>query len=81
MFSDTDASSQLAKAIRDCKEDNVPMRHYNCYIHKLITLEKKCKNCKIGIKLPTNQEKSSVIKILAAVIRTQLRMEINNAKI
>lgn len=77
----TDASSQLAKAMREYKQNNqVSMKHYNCYIHKLRTLEKNIRAIKLQSKLPANQEKSPYIKTLAAAIRTRVRMEFNNAK-
>lgn len=77
----TDASSQLAKAIREYRtEKKIQLRHYTCYVHKLRTLEKHVKAVKLKSKLPRGQNKADFMKALAKSVRTRVRLELQNAK-
>ena len=77
----TDSSSQLAKAIREYSKDNgSKLKHYNCYVHKLRSLEKNLRAVKLTSKLPAGQVKSEYVKLLAKSIRMRTRLEIQNAK-
>lgn len=77
----TDASSQVAKALRDYNTENkTNMKHYHCFIHKLRTLEKKIRNINLNSKLKAGQNKTIFLKSLASGIRTRARMELTNLK-
>ncbi len=77
----TDASSQVAKALRYYNTENkTNMKHYHCFIHKLRTLEKKIRNINLNSKLKAGQNKAIFLKSLASGIRTRARMELTNLK-
>jgi hypothetical protein len=76
----TDASSQLAKALRDYRsEKNVEFSHFKCFVHRLRTLEKNIRVLKLT-SIPRKYLKSIYMQKLGASIRARVRLELQNLK-
>lgn len=76
----TDASAQVAKAVRDFSaEHKVSMNHYQCFIHKLRTLDKHIRSLKLN-SIPKKYNKAVYTSKLAQCVRIRCRMELQNLK-
>ena len=73
----SDASAQIQKTIRDySRENNIPIHHYHCFIHKLRTLQKNVRNIKMRTILPAGQDRDAYIQRLATCVRARIRCEL-----
>jgi hypothetical protein len=76
----TDASTQLAKALREYKaENNMNFSHYKCFIHRGRTLEKHIRALKL-CSIPKTYDRQAYMQKLASCLRGRVRMELKNAR-
>lgn len=76
----SDASAQIAKSVEEfAKSNNIPMRHYKCFVHKLRTLQKHVRNVKLSSSL-NGYDKNIYVKKLSSGIRARLRLEFMRIK-
>lgn len=76
----TDASAQVAKAVRDYKSEKaMEFVHYKCFIHRLRTLEKNIRTLKLS-SIPAHYSKSIYMVKLGSCIRSRVRLELQNLK-
>ncbi|MES9880370.1 MAG: hypothetical protein ABW185_05750 [Sedimenticola sp.] len=72
----SDASSQIAKALRDYNSDhNQAIKHYKCFIHRLRSLQKKIKAMALRT-CPKKYDKSVYLQKLSSCIRGRIRLEL-----
>lgn len=73
----TDASAQIAKAIREYNTSgNHSIRHYKCFIHRMRTLYKQVRNLRLS-SVPKEYDKDIFSQKLASCLRARVRLELN----
>lgn len=72
----SDACAQVEKVTRELSASSFkPIRYYQCFIHRLRTLQKHLKNVSLG-KLPPGYNKDIYKPKLASAIRMRVRLEL-----
>lgn len=72
----TDASAQIAKAIRDYNTaGNFTIRHYKCFIHRMRSLHKQLKNLRLT-SVPKDYDRNVYSQKLASCLRARARLEL-----
>ena len=72
----TDASAQIAKALREYNTSgNYAIKHYKCFIHRMRSLHKQVKNVKLS-SVPRGYDKGVYSQKLASCLRARVRLEL-----
>lgn len=76
----TDASAQLAKALRDYNStNNSQIMHYKCFIHRVRTMEKHIRDLQLS-SIPKAHDKHAYRQKLASSIRSRIRTELKTVR-
>ncbi|MEW8543120.1 MAG: hypothetical protein AB2693_06255 [Candidatus Thiodiazotropha sp.] len=72
----SDASAQIAKAMREVRASGNPTaRHYKCFIHRMRSFSKQVKNLRLA-SIPKEYDRGVYTQKLACCLRARIRLEL-----